>query len=139
MVARMPILGEHDVNEPAGETIDLGNDFVPARHRQTTARAKIILNIDDDQDVAFVNGNLPAHNGSRCCSVRRLSNSAAASVRALPTCTGYVAPGSSSRNGAGRLCSSRPACFLISSNVCGSETRLPPLMTRWISASPSCS
>ena len=75
---------------------------------------------------------------SRCCSVRRMSNSAAAFLRALPTCTGYVAPGSSSRNGAGRLCSSRAACFLISSNVCGSETRLPPLMTRWISPSPSC-
>jgi len=44
----MPILGEHDVVEPLGETIDHWNHFVPARHRQTSPWAEIILNVDGD-------------------------------------------------------------------------------------------
>src|SRR5262245_48944341 len=136
MVGRMPILGEYDVDEPTGEMIDRGNDFVPVRHRQTSPGAEIILNIDNDQDVAFINGNLPTHQGA--CSVRCRSNFAAAFAKTLPTCTGYAAPGSNSRNGAGRLCSSRAACSLISSSVGGGETSLPVLMNRRISSLPSC-
>jgi hypothetical protein len=63
MVGWMPILGKHDVVEPLGETIDRRNNFVTARHRQTSPRAEVILNVDDDQDVALAHGNLLAHPG----------------------------------------------------------------------------
>ena len=63
MVGWMPVLGEHNVVEPLGQTIDHRNNFVPARHRQTSPRAEVILDVDDDQDVAMAHGNLLAHLG----------------------------------------------------------------------------
>ena len=50
----MPVLGQDDVRELAGEPIDQGNDRIPVRHRERAARAKVVLHIDDDQNLAIV-------------------------------------------------------------------------------------
>jgi hypothetical protein len=60
----MPVLGQDDVREPAGETVDDRNHLVAARNGKRALRAEIVLNIDDEQNVMFA-GRFVAHRGSR--------------------------------------------------------------------------
>jgi hypothetical protein len=48
---RMPVLGENDVFESRRDGVDDGNDFVATGHGQRPARAEIVLNIGDEEDV----------------------------------------------------------------------------------------
>jgi hypothetical protein len=51
----MPILRQHHVSEARGDAIDDRDDFIAARNGKFAARAEVILDIDDQQDVAFPN------------------------------------------------------------------------------------
>src|SRR6266850_3946261 len=61
MVARVPVLRQHDVGEAGAQAVDDGHDFVAFRHRERAAGHEVILDVDDDQDAFF---------GSRTISTR---------------------------------------------------------------------
>src|SRR5882724_3989609 len=61
VVARMPVLREHDVRKAAGEAVDDGHDLVALRHGERAAWHEVVLHVDDDQDAFF---------GSRTISTR---------------------------------------------------------------------
>jgi hypothetical protein len=48
VVGRMPIFGRDDDIEPSLQFICKGDDLITVRHRQGTARQKIILKIDEN-------------------------------------------------------------------------------------------
>src|SRR5262249_7035533 len=52
VAGRMPILRQHYVPETRGDAIDDRHDLIAARNGKLTARAEVILDIDDQQDVA---------------------------------------------------------------------------------------
>ena len=59
MVAgRVPILRQHHVAEAAGQAIDRRHDFIAVRDGKIAIRTKVILNIDDQQDVAVLERTL---------------------------------------------------------------------------------
>jgi hypothetical protein len=49
----MPILRQHHVAEPIGQPIDDRHDFIATRNGKVIVRTKVILDIDDQQDVVF--------------------------------------------------------------------------------------
>src|SRR6266508_4630216 len=49
----MPILRQHHVAEAAGQAIDGGHDFIATRNGKVAVGTEIVLDIDDQQDVAF--------------------------------------------------------------------------------------
>jgi len=51
MIGRMPILGEDDIAELRTEAVDQGNNLVTARYGEIATWAKVILDIDDNQNV----------------------------------------------------------------------------------------
>src|SRR6266478_117933 len=53
MAARMPILCEYDIPEALRQTVDDRYHLVAARDREAAARAEIVLDIDDQQNVVF--------------------------------------------------------------------------------------
>ena len=63
---RMPILRQHDIAKPCGETIDDRHHLVAARHGERPAGTKIVLHVHHDEDVAAIDGRVFAHkSGSR--------------------------------------------------------------------------
>ena len=48
----MPVLGQDDMREFAGETIDRGDHGVAVGHGERAARTEIVLHIDNDQCLA---------------------------------------------------------------------------------------
>lgn len=54
MPRRMPVLGGHDMAELFGKRINNGNDFISLPHRKPPARAEIVLDVDDEEDVAVL-------------------------------------------------------------------------------------
>jgi hypothetical protein len=48
MVRRMPVLGQHDVLEALGETVNQWNNLIPAWHRQASSGTEVILDVDHD-------------------------------------------------------------------------------------------
>ena len=48
----MPILGEDDVAELVGKAVDDRHDLIAARYGERAVRTKIVLHVDDDQNVA---------------------------------------------------------------------------------------
>ena len=61
MAARVPVLRQHHMRESRGQAIDQRHDLVAARHRQPAARTEVVLDVDDQQDVAIAD--------RRTCSV----------------------------------------------------------------------
>jgi hypothetical protein len=53
MAWRVPVLRQHDVTETACQAVDDRHHLVPARHRQRPAGTEIVLDVDDDENVAF--------------------------------------------------------------------------------------
>src|SRR5207302_8710825 len=51
MAARVPVLGQDDMRETLGETVDRRHDLVALRHRQRAAGQKIVLQVDDQQNI----------------------------------------------------------------------------------------
>jgi len=82
MAGRMPVLGEHDVREFLRQGVDQRHDLVAARHGEAAARTKIVLHVDDEQNVA--RGDLLAH----FAGARRRSTSAAIFESASAISTG---------------------------------------------------
>src|SRR5579859_5237311 len=118
----MPILRQHHVAEPRCKTVDDGNDLVALRHRQRTARTKIVLHIDDDEHAIVAEPRVVVHThypvGAPCGCWRR-STSAASATSSGATSTGYVASSSKRRKASGRRSSSRRARALIASSGSG--------------------
>jgi len=54
MAARVPVLRHDDVSEFDGQPVDRGNDLVALRHGECAAGTEIVLNIDDDEDIAVI-------------------------------------------------------------------------------------
>src|SRR5262245_53576705 len=102
MARRMPILGQHDLREALGETIDQGNYLVPVRDRQPSARTEVILNVNDDQDIVIAERDSLRAQASCSSSCRRRSNASVRFIKATPTCTGYGASGPRLRKGSGK-------------------------------------
>src|SRR5207248_2345866 len=61
VIARMPVLRQHDVGKARGEAVDDRNDPVALGHGERAARHEVVLHVDDDQDAFF---------GSRTISTR---------------------------------------------------------------------
>src|SRR5437660_10463843 len=55
----MPILREHDVRKAPRERVDERNDCVAAGDGERTAGEEVILDVDDEQHVAF--GDVESH------------------------------------------------------------------------------
>jgi hypothetical protein len=53
MPARMPVLRQHNMGKLCCQRVDHGHDFVAARHREAAARAKIMLDVDNQEDVVL--------------------------------------------------------------------------------------
>src|SRR5262249_20246482 len=53
VAGRVPILRQHHVVEARGDAIDDRHDFIAARNGKFATRTEVILDIDDQQDVAF--------------------------------------------------------------------------------------
>jgi hypothetical protein len=49
----MPILRQHHVAEAAGEPIDGRHDFIATRNGKVAVGTEIVLDVDNQQDVAF--------------------------------------------------------------------------------------
>src|SRR5438552_1564579 len=60
MLRRMPVLRCKDQLEPLLQLICHRNDFITPGHRQSAAGQKIILKIDDNQRVHWVDGIVPS-------------------------------------------------------------------------------
>lgn len=58
MSARMPILCQHDVGEFCRQRINQWHHFVAARYRQATARAKVVLDVDNQKHIALAGREL---------------------------------------------------------------------------------
>src|SRR5262249_23946817 len=83
---RMPVLGEHDVGELAGDTVDDRHDLVPARHGEAAARAKILLHVDHEENVPL-GGRYGVGHDPPPDFARRWSTSAARRLSASTTVT----------------------------------------------------
>ena len=66
MVGRVPVLGQHHVPKTLGEAVDDRHHLVAVRDRKPAGRAKIVLDIDHDQDVVVAGRHCIFH-----CSVSR--------------------------------------------------------------------
>src|SRR5437762_7245506 len=64
MAWRMPILREHDMRKAARNIVDDGNDRVAIGHRQRAAWQGVVLDIDDEKNVA-----IREHVGPRACGL----------------------------------------------------------------------
>ena len=58
MAGRMPILRQDHVLERAGNAIDEGNGFIGSRNGERASSAKVILDVDDEQDIGFADFNI---------------------------------------------------------------------------------
>ena len=63
VAGRVPVLRQHHAVEPRGEAVDDRHDLVAARNGKGAAGAKIVLHVDDDEDVVAVDGRGFAHFG----------------------------------------------------------------------------
>jgi hypothetical protein len=54
MAARVPVLRQDDMSEFDGQPVDRGNNLVAMRHRECAVGTEIVLNIDDDEDIAVM-------------------------------------------------------------------------------------
>src|SRR5262249_7190731 len=88
VAGRMPILRQHHVPETRGDAIDDRHDLIAARNSKLAARAEVILDIDDQQDVAFADRDRVGHRFASCLCAMRPSTSAARCCNALLTSTG---------------------------------------------------
>ena len=59
----VPVLRQHHTVESRGEAVDDRHDLVSARNGKRAAGAKILLHVDDDEDVVAVDGRGFAHFG----------------------------------------------------------------------------
>jgi hypothetical protein len=57
----MPILGQDDIGEALAEAIDERDDRIAVGDRQRAAGHEIILHVDDEKDVPFVDRNASGH------------------------------------------------------------------------------
>ena len=57
----VPILGQHDMGEALAEAVDERHDRIAVADRQRAAGHEIILHVDDEKDVPFVNRNPNGH------------------------------------------------------------------------------
>ena len=51
VAARMPVLGHHDIVEAPAEPVDRGDDLVAAGDGRLAAGQKIVLQVDDEEEV----------------------------------------------------------------------------------------
>ena len=61
MPGRMPILRQHHIAKPCGETIDDRYHLVAARNGERAAGTKIVLHVHHDEDVAAIDGRVFVH------------------------------------------------------------------------------
>ena len=59
----VPVLRQHHAVESRGEAVDDRHDLVAARNGKRAAGAKIVLHVDDDEDVVAVDDRGFAHFG----------------------------------------------------------------------------
>ena len=64
VTVRVPILSQHDVWKPLCETIDERHDLVTLRHRKSSTRAKVILHVDHEKNIAGADRWTCGHRGS---------------------------------------------------------------------------
>jgi len=82
---RVPVLRQHDMRELFREPVDERHDRVAAGNRQKAARTEIVLHVDHDEDVAFADRQLFAHEITFCGATIRRSVSAASVLSASAT------------------------------------------------------
>ena len=56
---RMPVLGQRDMSEALGETVDDRHHGIAVGHRERAAGAEIVLHIDDQQQIVVANLHCP--------------------------------------------------------------------------------
>ena len=61
MAGRMPILGQRDIGEASGEAVDERHDGVAVADRQRAAGHEIILHVDDEKDIPFIDRDSSSH------------------------------------------------------------------------------
>ena len=54
MPGGMPVLGQDHMGEGSRQPVDRGDDRVAVGHRERAARAEIVLDIDDQQNVSII-------------------------------------------------------------------------------------
>ncbi len=57
MSRRMPVLREDDVLEALAQLVDQRDDLVAAFDGERTARAEVVLDVDDEESVGGAEGN----------------------------------------------------------------------------------
>src|SRR5206468_1065864 len=90
VAGRMPVLGQDDMLEAAGERVDDRHYLVAARHGEGAARTEIVLDVDDDEDVLFAGREAVSHGGAASTPARRRSVSAASFSSEAAMVTGYA-------------------------------------------------
>ncbi len=88
VVRRVPILGQDNVAKLSSQTVDHRDDLVAVRHRQRTLRTKVVLDVDDEKNVAFADGKVCAHDPYSCWRSNLRSVSSASRRSAPATSTG---------------------------------------------------
>jgi hypothetical protein len=61
MSGGMPVLRQHDIAKPRGQTIDDRHHLVAARDWQRPAGTKIVLHVHHDEDIAAVDRRAFSH------------------------------------------------------------------------------
>src|SRR5262245_52238251 len=88
VAGRMPILRQHHMPETRGDAIDDRHDFMAARNGEFATWTEVILDIDDQQDVAVADRDRVGHRFAFCACAMRPSTSAASRRSASLTSTG---------------------------------------------------
>ena len=57
----MPVLRQHDMTKARRQTIDDRDDLVAVGHRERAARTKIVLHVNDDQNLVAADGRAFFH------------------------------------------------------------------------------
>jgi len=71
MSRRVPVLGEDHVLETRRHAVDERHDLVAARHRQLSARAEVVLKINDQEHILVADAGSIRHRSSSRASVKR--------------------------------------------------------------------
>ena len=125
MAARMPVLGQDHVAEARGQAVDDRHDLVAARHGERAARAEIVLDVDDEQDVLLADRSLSVMAAPpvlRQPAVGLARRAASAPRRLRPGRRARVRARAAAPAGAA---SSRAACARISASVGDGARRRP--------------
>src|SRR5262249_1308132 len=87
---RMPVLGQDHVAETPRQPVDDRHHLVAARHGERAARTEVVLDVDNDENVAFPGGDALGHGAAPSTVARRRSVSSARACSDGAIVTGYA-------------------------------------------------